>query len=195
MTELLRYRVNWGGPSGGQGLTTLHIARSDLGTFTVTNANNVHTRVRLFFENTSEWLPNDIRLTFPADSDIISAETGDLERTVTASSPAAQIDGALTGNWQNGVGTRVVWATGVVVLGRRRKGFTYLVPYGSIFDTDGTLNSTAASDITTNASSLISGLQTDSMNLVVYSELRHQFSSVIGASLTDKPVILRTRRD
>lgn len=195
MSDVARLKVNWTGTSGGAGFSTLHVERGDHGTITVTNLNNAFSRLRLMFENTSEWLPNDVTVSFPAAVDIIDSATGDLTNVVTASSPASSIPGAFTGNWQNGVGTRIAWQTGQIAGGRRVRGFTYLVPYGGIFDVDGTLSAAAAADVLGAATGLISGLVTDSMLLGVYSHLRHLFYSVSSASVSDKPVILRTRRD
>jgi hypothetical protein len=195
MPRLIRYRVTWSGASGGAGLSTFHVVQNDLTNPTSTDLSNVQTRVRLFFENTSEWLPNDVSVGFPQSQDVIDSATGDLVDVLTASSSASNVPGGLTTAWQNGVGTRVIWETGQVVGGRRVRGFTYLVPYGGLFDTDGTLTSAGATDILTNAAALISGLNTDGMSLAVYSDLRHDYDPVTAASVRDKPVILRSRRD
>lgn len=195
MVNLIRYRVNWAGQSGGAGFSTLHIRTDDATPPTATDVTNAQSRVRLFFENTSEWIPNDVTISFPQSQDVIEVTTQQLVSVVSATASAANVPGALTGNWQNGVGTRVVWQTGIVSNGRRIKGYTYLVPYGSIFDVDGTLNAAALTDLQTNATALLSGLVTDGLKLVVNSAKNFSAADVASATFTDKPVILRSRRD
>lgn len=195
MSDILRFKALWSGISGGVGHTTLHMI-DQLGTgLTVGAANDAHSRVRLFFENTSEWLPNDVTITFPAAMDVIDSDTGKLDSVITASSPAASVPGALTTAWANGVGSRIVWQTGEIGPKRRIKGCTYVVPYGNVFDTDGTLTAAATSDLLTNAQALITNLASDDIPLVVYSYTRKDPAVVTAAQVTDKPVVLRTRRD
>lgn len=195
MSDVIRFKANWSGISGGTGVTTMHFICSSGLDATVTNVNDCHSNVRLFFENTSEWLPNDVTVSFPAAVDIIDDDTGTLKSVVTASSPASPITGAYTGNWQNGVGSRIVWMTGEIGPKRRIRGVTYLVPYGGIFDNDGTMSSSATSDLVTNATTLITASDTDDVPLIVYSYDTKNSALVLAASVTDKAVVLRTRRD
>lgn len=195
MSEVLKVKAIWSGISGGTGHTTLHVI-DQLGTgLTVGAANDAHSRVRLFFENTSEWLPNDVTVSFPAAMDVIDSDTGRLERVLTASTPATPITGAYTGAWANGIGSRVVWQTGEIGPKRRIRGATYLVPYGGILDNDGTLTATASADLLTNATALITNLASDDIPLIVYSYTRQDPAVVTAAVVTDKVVVLRTRRD
>jgi hypothetical protein len=193
--ELIRARVLWAGVSGGQGVSTLYVKRDDAATPVAGDVGDALTRLRLFFENTSEWLPNDVTVSFPTSVDLIDPGTGSLTQTLTSSTSPANITGALTTAWANGVGSRVIWETGTVFQGRRFRGSTYLVPYGGVFDTDGTLSSTATSDLLTNATALLTNLATDGLELHVWSPKFLQSRKVTSARVTDKAVVLRSRRD
>lgn len=195
MSEILRYRVGWAGTSGGAGVSTFHVQATDLSIITPTDVQNCGDNLRVFFENSSEFLPNEVSLSFPATQDVVESTTGLLVATVNASGTTASLTGALTSSWQNGVGTRVVWSTGQVVGGRRVKGYTYLVPYGNIMDTDGTLTAAATADIAANAAALLSAMAADALAMVVYREAAFATTQITAGSLTDKAVILRSRRD
>lgn len=193
MSEILRLKANWTGISGGTGTTTLHCRNNSA--ITPTIVQNSLENLRLMFENTSEWLPNDVTITFPSSQDVIDPSTGGFLGVVTATTGVSSLTGAYTGNWQNGVGTRVVWNTGEVGAHRRIRGCTYLVPYGGIFDNDGTMSSAATSDLVTNATAFLTNQTNDDAVLVVYSYDTHNEALVLSASVSDKPVVLRTRRD
>lgn len=195
MSEILKFKALWSGISGGVGHTTLHFVDQGGTGLTVSDANAAHSSVRLLFENTSEWLPNDVTVTFPAAMDVIDSDTGRLTSVLTASSPASPVPGAYTGNWQQGVGSRIVWQTGEIGPKRRVRGTTYLVPYGGIFDNDGTLSATATTDLLNGGTALISAMSTAGIPLVVYSYDRLDAALVLAAQVTDKAVVLRTRRD
>jgi hypothetical protein len=173
----------------------MHLVRSDVGAPTAAQLTTAQAAIRTVWENTAEWCPNEVTTSIPQTSDIIDAASGDLVRSLTASSAQTSVPGAYTGNWQNGVGTRIVWDTGIVANGRRVKGFTYLVPYGGIFDQDGTLSAAATSDINGVCTALLSALTTAGWMLVVYSYIQHSFIQITGGHVTDKAVILRSRRD
>lgn len=195
MAEMFRFRANWSGISGGTGVTTLHFVDEGGTGLTVTDANSCHSNVRLLFENTAEWLPNDVTISFPATLDVIDTDTGLLTSVVTASSPASNVTGSYTGNWQNGVGTRIVWSTGEIATRRRVKGATYLVPFGGIFDNDGTLSSAATTDVAGVATTLRTASATAGLPLVIWAHQRLDYALVTGSSVSDKVVVLRTRRD
>ena len=195
MVNVVRQRVNWAGQSGGAGFSTFHLVREDLTPLTAGQLVTAQAAIRTLFENSSEWLPNDVTVSFPQTVDEIDSATGTLISSLTASSAQTNVPGAYTGNWQNGVGTRIVWETGLVDDGRRVRGFTYLVPYGGIFDTDGTLSSAATSDLNGVATALLAALDTAGTMLVCYSHQRHAFAQVTSGHVTDKAVVLRSRRD
>lgn len=195
MVDVIRQRVNWAGQSGGAGSSTLHLIRTAADTPTATHLTAAQAAIRTVWENTAEWTPNDVITTVQQTADIIDMATGMLSSSLTASTAQTSVPGALTGNWQNGVGTRIVWETGLVNAGRRIRGFTYLVPYGGIFDVDGTLSAAATADIQGVCTTLLSTLGTAGWSLVVYSHTYHSAALVTSGRVTDKVVVLRTRRD
>jgi len=173
----------------------MHLVRSDLANPTAANLAAAQAAIRPIWENTAEWLPNDVTVSFPQTVDLIDADTGLLTAVLTASSAQSNVPGSLATAWQNGVGTRIVWNTGIVANNRRVKGYTYLVPFGGIFDTDGTLSSAATSDINGVATAALAALATAGWMLVVYSYAQTSFIQVTSGNVTDKAVILRSRRD
>lgn len=195
MVEVFRNRVTWSGASGGAGTTTFHITRTAADTATAAHLAAAQAAMRTIYENTAEWCPNDVTTTVQQTADELDSATGLLVSSLTASSAQTAVPGSYTGNWQNGVGTRIIWETGLVNNGRRIRGFTYLVPYGGIFDNDGTLSAAAASDITGVATSYISALATAGWLPVVFSHTYHSAAQITSGRVTDKTVVLRTRRD
>lgn len=120
---------------------------------------------------------------------------GTLITDVALSPVPAQIAGTNNGNYAGGVGARVTWETGAVLLGKRIRGATYLVPLtDSAHDTDGTIGATLLTPLRTAATAFA----TSSPPLAVWSRRPgpvYAVTTVTGATVKDKSAIMRSRRD
>ena len=112
--------------------------------------------------------------------------------------PAAVVPGALTGGFASSTGACIIWETGEVKNGRRVRGRSFIVPMsGAHYDNDGTLKSTAITDITEAANTLCAG----GFDFGVLSRPSAvgandgSFHTASSGRVSDKAAVLRSRRD
>lgn len=133
MTAILRMRVAWGGAGvTGPGLSTFYFDQAGSG---------FPADVRAFFEAIKANIPSNVTITVPNDGDIIEDTTGALTGAWSEPSGGGITTGTFSGDYPQGVGTRVVWNTAGIYRGRRVKGSTFIVPIGgALFGTSGFLD-------------------------------------------------------
>ena len=145
---LQRLRCEWTGTGvEGPGLTTF-FAEAD-GTLAISvGAGGFFTAVRTI-------IPTGTSIYVPNGGDVIDELTGTLIGT-WGTSGGTTITASGTGNFAGGVGARVVWETDTIRGGRRVRGSTFVVPLvASRYETNGTIDSTALSAMTTAISDML----------------------------------------
>jgi hypothetical protein len=194
--------AEWSGTTGGPGVSTFAITTDVNGAYTATHAQAAVNRVRTFFDAVKTGIPNEVTITVSPNVDQFDVASATLTGTIAAATAPTSVLGGSSNTYSGGVGLRVDWNTSGIVRGRRVRGRTYLVPYGSgAFDTSGGADTTWQATVTTAANALRSGLITDTMRLSVWSRpnaakgYTGNITEVSGASVPDKSAILRTRRD
>lgn len=189
---VFQYRPNWGGTTGGPGVTVFNARKSSqhIGDWEQDFADIV----RAFFVTVQANLPNELVISFPAEVLEFDTSTGTLINAYPVT-PPGNVPGTNASGYAMPAGARIDWFTPAIVAGRRLRGRTYLVPInGTAFDTNGTLVAGTITNLGNAADGLI-----DDMNgigaLAVWSRTHGILADVETASVIDKVAILRSRRD
>lgn len=196
-------RTEWDGTSGGPGLTQM----ACLGTtgFTAANAQAAVNAVRKFWDAVKGNLPDELKLTVSPVVDIYNETDAELVASSVAAVAPVVVLGTGTTGYAGGAGLKLNWNTGVIRLGRRVKGSTFIVPaLASCFGTTGTPTTGTATAINTAANVLMADLTAGGTALLVWSRplvvggvitRTGATAGVISGSLAPKSAILRGRRD
>lgn len=188
MTNVNRIRVSLAGTAVvGPGVATHYW----LGTATPDDV----VAVRAFWYACSALMPQGMSITVPNQGEIIDDNTGDLVGAWTEST-SATFAGGLAQAYSKGVGARVVWPTNGTTGNRHVRGSTYVVPLaGTKFDLDGTLTTSAVTDLKAAADGLLDALQ-DRLVIVTRRTDEHSGTShaVTSTLVPDTPSWLRSRR-
>jgi len=164
--------------------------------------------IRAFFFAQRNRLPSDVHLIVENAGDIIEDTTGALEGTWSTTAVTG-IDGLGSGLYAAPAGYTVSWLTSTTLDGHHVRGRTFIVPAnGSVYQSDGTINSTELPGIQADAAALVVAA---AGALVVWHRpkfgprpagggsrplLRDGGHGVItGSSVADRVAVLRTRRD
>lgn len=188
MTTLARARVVWGGSAiDGAGVSTF---------YSVGAGSGLAAALEDFFASISDGFPPSVNWQIPASGDLIDDNTGSITGGWSGG-PGTTVVGDSTSNlYVRGVGLRLVWQTDGITSGRRVKGTTYMVPVvKEVYDTDGTISTTAIEAYTTNAQAFLTAMAGD---LVILTRLTPAHSGtsheVTGVQVPDKVAWLRTRK-
>lgn len=138
--QLARVLVSWVGPAvKGLSANVLHFAAD--------GGPPSPAAIKTAYQAIGGCIPTGQSVLIPNSGDIIEDTTGELIDVWTAG-VAGQVDGAGGTAVAAGVGACVSWKTGGIINGRRLRGRTFLVPFAtSSYDTDGTLTSTANTQV------------------------------------------------
>lgn len=203
MATMHRIRVPWSGGVGGNGLSTFYF----------TDATVALAPLHAFFDAVKSYVATGISWQFPGEGDTMESTTGELTGTWSATGQAAVVASG-GGSYSAPVGAMVSWLTGAVYFGHRIKGRTYIVPTNSATDSaTGGLAATPKGAIQTAARALIAAAPG---NLLIWSRpvlaapswtdvkgRTHPAKDahagyavgVVDATVPDKMVVLRSRRD
>lgn len=187
MPTIKRVRVEWtGAPVVGPGVSTFHFSGVHVGFVS---------DIAAFFNSISTWVPTGTTLQIPGSGDTIDEATGQINGSWSDGAPATLNMGG-AGNYQLGVGARVVWGTSGIRNGRRVKGSTFIVPIiSAAYATDGTPATAALAAWQTAANTFL--INSDN-EFIVYSRpapgSAGQSNLVVGATFPDKVSWLRSRR-
>lgn len=202
MVQLMKVRTHWAGTSGGPGLTQHMISRQDDTAPTPSDALAACNAVRHLWTSLIAQLPNELTLTVDPQVDLIDETSGQLINTLVATPTPAGVTGTASAGYAAGCGIKITWETGQVANGRRKRAFTYVVPAaGGLYDTDGTLTSSALGSFNTAADNMLNDLNTASLKLNAYHRPAKGASTggiayaVSSRTVKDKTAILRSRRD
>ena len=185
MTDIYRVRSVWSGFPGGPGVTTMFFL--DVATAVA----SVHT----FWTDISDRLPLDVHVQVQNVGDIINDETGDMTGAWSAESVTV-VNGASDNPYAAPVGACINWLTETIAHARRLRGRTFIVPISNQdFQSDGSLGAAPRADILAAAEALI---ESQSLSFVVWHRGTGTDGSnglITAATVPDKAVVLRSRRD
>lgn len=188
MATISRVRVAWQNWPGAPGVSTFFTA------FSATQAQI--DGIRAFYNALAALLPSGLTITVPPSGDNIDDATGQIVGSWGVGTPPAVVTGTGAGNYAGNAGACVHWTTNSVLLGRRVKGTTFLVPLVSTaFATDGSIGSATLTTIQTAASGLVTALATNGKVWSRKTPFRQGSSyTITGSSVPDLAISLRSRR-
>lgn len=182
-----RRRIHWSGFIGGPGLTTLYSQEGAA----------LNTPIRAFFNSIVGYLPAGMTITIDNAGDEIDETNGHLTGS-WADTTVTPVTGGTSGAYAAPAGLMVEWSTDQVSAHRRVRGKTYLVPSNQI-TTAGQPVATAVAGILTAANTLVAAAAAPNALKVWHRPgkgLSDGFAATVtGASVPNKVVILRSRRD
>lgn len=182
MVVLHKVQVTWSGTKGLPGVSTFYCQDA---------VDNVITSLDVFYKTFQNNIPTGVTITYPSSGLDIDSVTGQAVGSWKGVGTPAPVACNGAGGFAAPVGAVINWHTGAYVSGRELRGKTFMVPLiGSQFD-DGTLLNLSKSEFQGAADALIFNAPT----LGVWSRKTGTFRTVSTASIPDKAVVLRSRRD
>lgn len=182
-----RARVAFTGVAGLPGVATFYFGSSTTDM----------TALRTFWDAVKANFPNTMQIQVPNSGDTINETTGVITGAWSGPSQTVVVGTGGVGAYLSTAGAMVRWNTPQVVDGRRPIGKTYLVPcMNGVFDSAGTIANASITTYQTAASALITAYAGE---MKIYH--RHNAKgpgvacTITSASVPDKQVVLRSRRD
>ena len=128
MTGILRVRAVLSGWTGGPALNTFYF--KGVGTSpNQAECNDVVARVRSFWNSAAVYLPSAVTVNVDPTADVITAETGGLENSLSAAAPPTPVAGTgATEFYAPSVAALLRLNTSVIIAGRRLKGRSFISP-------------------------------------------------------------------
>jgi len=196
-------RTEWGGLTGGPGLTQMAFAFAEGGNiWDSENAQYIVDSVRTFWAAHPGTLPNNIVLTVSPVVDVHDPLSGALIASSTAPTPPAAVTGTNNGSFSFSQGVKIILKTSQIRNRRRIHGGIYIVPCaGDVFSNDGVVTSTPITDWLDALQVMRSHLLDATMDLYVWSRPTTAtsnnggLSEVTGAEIKTRGAVLRGRRD
>jgi hypothetical protein len=195
MPIIMRYKLTWGLPSGGPGVTTL-FAMPDTTEQVFADAARAFLSDALNQATAHDSLPSGCTIQGEGIVDNIEVTDGTLTSAVPVTPPAV-ITGTGSGVYAAPVGACITWLTGLVHQGRRVRGRTFLVPLAnSAFQNNGTLDTAWLTQVRNAATTYIAG----AVNPAVWCRpdpgtTNGAAFSIAAGSVADKAAVLTSRRD
>lgn len=190
---MLRVTSMWTGFLGAPGYTNLFFDA-----FAEQDRQAVVDSVRTFWAALNNTLPSTVRIQVSGEIAIIDHLTGAVDAFENVT-PPDQVQGLGQGAYSSATGMSVTWLTNGVRGGRKVRGRTFVVPMAGAgaYDADGSLGAAAISNLNNAASTLIANRA-----LIVWARPNPAEGLTTGAKfevtghrVTDKPAVLRSRRD
>ena len=188
MATISRIRAAWQNWPGAPGVSTFYAVMGP--------AQSEVDGVRAFFNALAALLPSGLTITVPPSGDNIDDATGQIVGAWSVTTPPAVVTGTGAGNYAGNAGACVHWTTGSVLLGRRVKGTTFLVPLVSTaFATDGSIGAATLTTLQTAAAGLVTAWAGNGKVWSRKTQFRQGSSyTVTGSSVPDLAISLRSRR-
>lgn len=184
---MARVSVAWQNWPGAPGVTQMFLLNPP-------SQGNVDA-IRTFFNALVTLLPSGLTIQVPSSGDVISESDGTITGAWSVGSTPAVVTGTAVASYAGNAGAVVHWLTAGVVVGRRVRGRTFLVPLVSAYDTSGSLSSGALSTISTAAAAYVTG---QGGVAVVWSRpapgRSGSLHSITSSRVPDLAVSLRSRR-
>lgn len=190
-----RVKCRWSGFSGAPGYTILHF---DAPTEpTVAGAQAVYDNAYAFIGGISSLLPSVVSITLENNVEVIDQTTNELTNVLSVVAKSAHV-GTTTGGFSSATGACIIWETGEVRNGRRVRGRSFIVPMaGTHYDVDGTLKTTALTDLQDAAAVLTGGGFSFGVlaRPTAVGAADGSFHTASSGRISDKTAVLRSRRD
>jgi len=191
-TNLSQIRAVLTGWNGAPGYTNFYIDSVD-----PTACQDMHNAAHTFFDSIKGQFPTSVRINFPTDVRQVDAATGDLGSVVTIGTPAAEVVGLGTADFNAAAGASVTWLTTTPAASRLVTGRTYLVPLGgNFYESNGTPASAGLTVLRNAAAALVAAM--DPIFVVWRRPVAGAGGSVapiVGSRVNDIGVVLKSRRD
>jgi hypothetical protein len=191
-TELV---VLWQGALGGMpGYSKFRF----IGELTASQLNTAAANLRTFLLVAGGQVPNVLTLTIQPSASF-HADDGTLTGEIAITTPPAAVPGGGAGVVSAASGFMVRWITGAINGGHKVEGRTYFVPVVSAaFQADGTIADTFRTTVQTAANVFATSTPSPAVN----SRSRpgnpaagNQTTAIVSATVPDKQVVMRSRRD
>lgn len=167
-----------------------------MGALTAGEASTCAAAMKTFYSAITTRIPGIVKMSWQQPAQVFS-DAGVLTSEVTIGTLPSQVTFTGTGAYAGGVGAVVYWNTPGINGGHKVRGRTYLVPLSAAcFDVDGTLVSSALSEIVAAAAALVA----TTPGLAVNSRAEgapgrsNQTTLVTSATVADRVAVLRSRR-
>ena len=196
---MLRVRINLTGAGMGTGVNICHVNGVGFPE-TLTDAQNASDNIRSAWAVWAAIMAQTCTITQDSIVEVVESTSGEVtnEHTIT---PLAALTTSGAATFAAGVGARVRWRTSVFHNSRRVVGSTFVVPLGTTaYESNGTLTSSTISSLNTGATTLLSAMSADNLDLVVWHRntapaVEDGFSAdVTSASIPDQVSWLKSRR-
>lgn len=196
-----RTQIIWQGFTGAPGYSTFYSRVSDPVQHDSRLAANT---LRDALQALTNFLPQDVTLTFPRETELIEDTTGEMVDFLTMDPVVLDRQGLASGPYSAASGAAVEWRTLGVRRGRRVRGRTFLVPLAnSGYEDDGTLASGVITALNAFAAEIA---DPDGPQFLVWSRpIRNPDTGAIieegsshrieSGSVRDRVAVLRSRRD
>jgi hypothetical protein len=194
MATLQRVRVTWSGFPGGPGVSTFYFS-------TLTTA--YLTALRTFYNALVAMLPNTCSIQVAGSGDTISDVDGKING-VWSNTPPSVVTGTSASGYAAPVGVLVRWESAGIVNGHHVRGKTYIVPAVNIYEANGTIVAANLTTISGAAATLLTAVGSDMkvwarpFDTDPVDPAKHRDGSsyaITSATVPDKAVVLRSRRD
>lgn len=194
---MYRYEVEWLVPGGGVGLSRFHAQPAAA---TQANRQAWVDGIRTFFNAIASQLPPAVSLSFASEITDMNAVDASVAGFFAVTAPASVVGSSTSSEFAAAAGAMVRWNTDAVSQNRRVRGRTFLVPVTrGAYDAQGTIQAGSITQIQTAASAYVAATQSGAVIPHVFSPPKPGragfVSAIVSASVPDKAVILRSRRD
>lgn len=202
--DILRITARWSGFTGGPGYSNFFFSADGgfwdgglLGDSAQAAADSARDKVREAFFQITNLLPAGLSIDIDQEAVILDSDTGEAIGFAEVDGVGVG-DGTGSGGYAGPSGAVVNWITNDYRFGRRIRGRTFLVPLaGDAYEDDGTLTSSALSDLRSFGGQLLGG--SGSAQLGVWSRPRDGqggvFATAVNYRVPDMAAVLRSRRD
>lgn len=202
--DMVRITARWSGFTGSPGYSNFFFTTDGgfwdgglIGDGAQQAANSARSKVREAFFQITNLLPEGVAIDIDSEALIIDSDTGETLGFAEVDGPGI-MDGTSSGGYSAASGAVINWLTNDYRFGRRIRGRTFLVPLaGSTYQSDGTLTSSALSDLRDFAGEITSS--SGSAQFGVWSRPRGGtggvFATAVGSRVPDMAAVLRSRRD
>lgn len=190
-TELV---VVWTGASGLPGYSKFRF----IGELNGSQLNSAAANLRVFLAALVGQIPSIVTLAIQPGASW-HEDDGTLTAEVAIPTPPTTVGGTASGTYSAASGFMVLWNTGAINGGKKVRGRTYFVPCPTVaFQNDGTILDAARTTIQAAATAFATSIPSPAIN----SRARptnpaagNQTNAILGATVPDKQVVLRSRRD
>lgn len=182
----------WNVPGGGVGYSVFHC--ESIATQSQANGFVAAVRAAFMAANFIAKIPNEV--SFAGENEVRGLGLDGSLTSVFPVGGGSSIVGTSAAQWAAAAGGRVNWETGTVLLGRRLRGRTYIVPMDiNAYDTNGTLSASGIQALNDFAVAYKTNMAAAGLVPTVWSPTHAFQAPIVDHNVPDKTAILRGRRE